>query len=129
MSSDHPNGEAPADAGPSPLRSVHTTNFPAILDHPEMGPAARELYRLLLKPWLGNACRFEPTCSAYAMQALHRHGAMRGTALAGWRVMRCHPWCAGGNDPVPGVEPAAFPSSSEAPSARPPNHLSTLPRP
>lgn len=58
-------------------------------------------YRLLLKPWLGNACRFEPTCSAYTLEALQRHGAVRGSALGGWRLLRCHPWCNGGHDPVP----------------------------
>jgi putative membrane protein insertion efficiency factor len=58
-------------------------------------------YRLLLRPWLGNVCRFDPSCSGYALQALERHGAWRGTALAGWRVLRCHPWCEGGCDPVP----------------------------
>ncbi|MDP1900150.1 MAG: membrane protein insertion efficiency factor YidD [Rubrivivax sp.] len=58
-------------------------------------------YRLLLKPWLGNACRFEPTCSAYALQALEQHGAMRGSALVAGRILRCHPWCDGGLDPVP----------------------------
>lgn len=58
-------------------------------------------YRYLLKPWLGSACRFEPTCSAYALQALRRHGAVRGAALSGWRLARCHPWCEGGLDPVP----------------------------
>ena len=62
-------------------------------------------YRFFLKPWLGNACRFEPTCSAYAMLALQRHGAWRGTALAGWRLLRCHPWCDGGCDPVPETTP------------------------
>ncbi len=67
-------------------------------------------YRLLLKPWLGNACRFEPTCSAYTLQALQQHGAWRGAALGGWRVMRCHPWCNGGHDPVP----AHFLASSAA---------------
>ncbi len=58
-------------------------------------------YRLLLKPWLGNACRFEPSCSAYALQALQRHGAVAGGGLAGARLLRCHPWCEGGIDPVP----------------------------
>lgn len=58
-------------------------------------------YRLLLKPWLGNACRFEPTCSAYALEALQRHGALRGSAMTGWRLLRCQPWCEGGCDPVP----------------------------
>ena len=60
-------------------------------------------YRLALKPWLGGACRFEPTCSAYALDALNRHGAARGSALAAWRLLRCHPGCAGGHDPVPEV--------------------------
>ena len=58
-------------------------------------------YRLLFKPWLGSACRFEPTCSAYALEALERHGALRGSLLSGWRLARCHPWCEGGIQPVP----------------------------
>jgi len=58
-------------------------------------------YRLLLSPWLGNACRFEPTCSVYAIEALERHGALAGSYLAGRRLLRCHPWCDGGCDPVP----------------------------
>jgi putative membrane protein insertion efficiency factor len=58
-------------------------------------------YRWLLKPWLGNACRFEPSCSAYALEALQGHGALRGSALGAWRLLRCHPWCDGGLDPVP----------------------------
>jgi putative membrane protein insertion efficiency factor len=60
-------------------------------------------YRYLLKPWLGQACRFEPSCSAYALEALERHGAWRGLALTSWRILRCHPLCAGGCDPVPGA--------------------------
>lgn len=68
-------------------------------------------YRLLLSPWLGSACRFEPTCSAYALQALEQHGAWRGTALAGWRILRCHPGCAGGCDPVPPSTDAAATSA------------------
>ena len=58
-------------------------------------------YRLLLSPSIGNACRFEPTCSAYALDALAKHGAVAGTALAVGRIARCHPWCAGGFDPAP----------------------------
>ena len=65
-------------------------------------------YRLLLKPWVGNACRFEPSCSAYALQALEQHGALKGSALTGWRLLRCHPWCAGGHDPVPEEAPRLF---------------------
>ena len=65
-------------------------------------------YRLLLKPWLGNACRFEPTCSAYALQALEQHGAAAGATLAAGRLLRCHPWCEGGCDPVPTQPPQLF---------------------
>lgn len=59
------------------------------------------VYRLLLSPWLGNSCRFAPTCSAYAIEALQRHGAVVGSGLAGYRLLRCHPWCTPGDDPVP----------------------------
>lgn len=69
---------------------------------------AVQAYRLLLKPWLGNACRFEPTCSAYALHALQQHGAIAGTALAAGRLLRCHPWCSGGCDPVPDRPPRLF---------------------
>lgn len=65
-------------------------------------------YRLLLSPWLGSACRFEPTCSAYALTALERHGAGAGAYLATRRLLRCHPWCDGGCDPVPDQAPALF---------------------
>src|SRR3954469_24168539 len=58
-------------------------------------------YRLLLSPWLGQSCRFEPTCSRYAIGALERHGAVAGSLYAGWRILRCNPWCDGGCDPVP----------------------------
>ena len=58
-------------------------------------------YRLLLSPSLGSACRFEPICSAYGLEALERHGAVAGTGLTLWRLARCHPWCDGGHDPVP----------------------------
>jgi putative membrane protein insertion efficiency factor len=67
-----------------------------------------QLYRLLLKPWLGNACRFEPSCSAYALDALQRHGALAGGTLATARVLRCHPWCEGGIDLVPTAPPGLF---------------------
>lgn len=81
---------------------------------PQPGLAQRLLvalvqgYRLLLSPWLGSSCRFEPTCSAYALAALQRHGAAAGATLAAGRVLRCHPWCAGGCDPVPQHAPALF---------------------
>jgi putative membrane protein insertion efficiency factor len=79
-------------------------------------------YRLLLSPWLGNACRFEPTCSVYSIEALSRHGALAGVALTIGRVARCHPWCDGGLDPVPAESPHLFSSllvrqETRAPSA------------
>ena len=66
------------------------------------------LYRWTLKPWLGNACRFEPSCSQYALDALKHHGALAGSGLTVWRLLRCHPWCDGGCDPVPGHRPRLF---------------------
>ena len=72
-----------------------------------MSPAARlfalpvRAYRLVLSPWLGHHCRFQPTCSAYALEALERHGALRGGTLAALRLLRCHPWGGTGHDPVP----------------------------
>lgn len=71
-------------------------------------------YRFFLSPWLGSACRFEPTCSRYALQALQSHGAWHGSLLTGRRLMRCHPWCAGGLDPVPdnARRPAGSPSTA-----------------
>jgi putative membrane protein insertion efficiency factor len=67
-------------------------------------------YQLLLRPWLGNQCRFSPRCSDYALQALRQHGAAAGSYLAACRIARCHPWCAGGHDPVPETAPRLFAS-------------------
>jgi putative membrane protein insertion efficiency factor len=88
-------------------------------------------YQLLLSPWLGQHCRFEPTCSRYALAALERHGAAAGSYLALARIARCHPGCAGGHDPVPeqplrlprwftgllrrSADPAAAPTSHKLP--------------
>jgi uncharacterized protein len=58
-------------------------------------------YRLLLSPWIGHGCRFQPTCSVYALEALERHGPWRGTFLMLRRLGRCHPWGGSGYDPVP----------------------------
>ena len=65
-------------------------------------------YRLLLSPWLGSSCRFEPTCSAYSIQALQKHGAAVGTYMTLHRLARCQPFCEGGHDPVPARAPALF---------------------
>jgi putative membrane protein insertion efficiency factor len=63
--------------------------------------AAIELYRRYISPLLGRHCRYEPTCSAYALEAVRTHGAARGAVLAARRVARCHPWAPGGVDRVP----------------------------
>lgn len=59
------------------------------------------LYQVTLSGWLGGQCRFSPTCSRYAEQAIRTHGAVRGTALAAWRIARCGPFTRGGVDHVP----------------------------
>ena len=58
------------------------------------------LYQWLLSPLLGQRCRYYPSCSEYAVQAIQRFGILRGVVLAGWRVLRCNPWSRGGFDPV-----------------------------
>ena len=59
------------------------------------------VYQWTLRPFIGAHCRFEPTCSAYAVEALQRHGAAAGAVMTARRVLRCNPWCDGGFDPVP----------------------------
>lgn len=77
-----------------------------------MSPLARvlalpvRLYRLTFSAQVGFNCRYQPTCSAYALEALERHGALRGGWLALRRIGRCHPWGRSGYDPVPGADPA-----------------------
>ena len=58
-------------------------------------------YRLIFSAWVGRSCRFDPTCSAYALTALERHGAFKGSWLTVRRILRCHPWGAHGVDDVP----------------------------
>ncbi len=73
------------------------------------------MYRRLISPLYGPVCRFFPSCSAYAMEAIVVHGAVKGSWLAGRRLIRCHPWNSGGLDPVPagghdhGTDPAKVP--------------------
>lgn len=60
-----------------------------------------KFYKHAISPYLPKACRFTPTCSIYAIEAIQRFGAIRGTLLAAYRVLRCNPFCRGGYDPVP----------------------------
>ncbi|MDX1624905.1 MAG: membrane protein insertion efficiency factor YidD [Wenzhouxiangellaceae bacterium] len=62
------------------------------------------VYRRTLSPVVGQQCRFEPTCSRYAEQAIELYGPWRGSWMAAGRILRCNPFCAGGHDPVPGSE-------------------------
>jgi putative membrane protein insertion efficiency factor len=58
------------------------------------------IYQRAVSPFMKPSCRFYPSCSEYAVQALGAYGLLRGTVMAAWRVMRCNPWCRGGFDPV-----------------------------
>lgn len=73
-------------------------------------------YRLVVSPLIGSNCRFQPTCSAYALEALAGHGAFRGGWLAARRILRCHPWGGSGHDPVPNPAPDA--ASDHAPARK-----------
>jgi putative membrane protein insertion efficiency factor len=68
--------------------------------------ALLRIYRVAISPALGQACRYEPTCSVYAQQAIQRFGVLRGSLLALRRILRCHPFARGGLDPVP-ADPAS----------------------
>lgn len=67
-----------------------------------------QFYRLFFRHWVGPVCRYEPSCSTYALQALQQHGAGRGALLTATRLLRCNPWCLGGHDPVPPARAAGL---------------------
>jgi len=79
--------------------------------NPAMHPATRTFrrvavapitaYRAVISPLLMPRCRFHPSCSGYALEAVERHGVLKGFGLAAWRLLRCHPFHPGGHDPVP----------------------------
>lgn len=87
-------------------------------------------YRALISPLYGQVCRYHPSCSAYALEAVTVHGSLRGSWLAGSRLLSCHPWAAGGYDPVPprgeqrirprgSAIPGSVPTLGADPSSRP----------
>ena len=84
-------------------------------------------YRLFLSAWIGNVCRFTPSCSAYSLESLERHGAVAGSYLTVRRLARCQPWCRGGHDPVPDRVPGLFTRWVECPSSTD-DTLSSVPR-
>jgi putative membrane protein insertion efficiency factor len=77
------------------------TSHPLVRLPQRAGVLAVRAYQLTISPWLGPCCRYEPSCSSYAAEAIRRHGLLRGTWLAAHRVARCHPLGASGFDPVP----------------------------
>ena len=66
-----------------------------------MAPALLKMYKSWISPWLPASCRYVPTCSEYAAEAVARYGLFHGAALAAWRLLRCNPLARGGYDPVP----------------------------
>ena len=102
MSQVHPMSQVPpmTATGMSAAPAARPTLLARLLVLPIEG------YRRLISPFLGQRCRFAPSCSAYAVDALRAHGAARGLRLAVCRVARCHPWNAGGPDPIPPRAPS-----------------------
>lgn len=95
---------------PDPSRPLsRPPRLPALLDLPLrlLFLTLIHAYRLLLSPLLPPSCRYTPTCSAYGLEAVRRHGALYGGWLTLRRILRCHPWGGQGYDPVPGSQPEA----------------------
>lgn len=78
-------------------------------------------YQRVISPLLPRRCKYEPTCSAYAAQAIGRYGILRGLVLAGWRLLRCNPWSHGGYDPVEAQTLFRQGEPPSSPAARPPH--------
>ncbi len=64
-----------------------------------------KIYQLIISPWLPQSCRHQPSCSNYSIEALKKHGPIKGLILSTWRILRCNPWGTHGHDPVPDVWP------------------------
>ena len=77
------------------------------------------VYQMVISPMTGPTCKYYPSCSHYAVQAIRTHGALRGTGLALWRILRCNPWSLGGVDDVPPARPrrTALTKDDDAPPA------------
>ncbi|MDE8034437.1 membrane protein insertion efficiency factor YidD [Actinobacillus equuli subsp. equuli] len=90
MGSSHPSSEKTASVTVTPSVAARLLLLPIYF------------YRYCISPLIGPRCRFYPTCSTYAVEAIKRHGALKGGWLATKRIARCHPWSEGGEDPVPG---------------------------
>jgi putative membrane protein insertion efficiency factor len=88
---------------------------------------ALRAYQYLLRPLLGANCRFYPSCSDYAYQAIDRFGAIKGSGLAAWRLCKCHPYHPGGYDPVPEQTPAGADRAASGQPARTPGAPATSP--
>lgn len=73
-------------------------------------------WRAVISPLYGDVCKYYPSCSAYGLQALQVHGALRGSAMIVWRILRCNPWSRGGHDPVPGTDPAGHDAPDVGPA-------------
>lgn len=97
----------------SPRPRKTPPRLPALLDMPLrlLFLTLIHAYRLLLSPLLPPSCRYTPTCSAYGLEAVRRHGALHGGWLTLRRILRCHPWGGQGYDPVPGSESPASPKA------------------
>jgi len=79
-------------------------------------------YQFLLSPWLGHWCRFTPSCSNYAIEAIQTRGPLLGLYYSLRRILRCHPWCDGGHDPVPMANSKKLSHKDLPTTGRPRNH-------
>ena len=103
-----------ADLGADLARSLQRVS--TVMKHLLIGLI--RAWRFAISPLYGQVCRYHPTCSAYALEAVTQHGAVRGTWLSLRRIGRCHPWAAGGYDPVPTRGATAPPTSDQTPATR-----------
>jgi len=87
-----------APAGSPPAEPAPASGMRALARNLAVAPIV--LYQRLISPAIPRRCKYEPTCSRYAVEAIRRYGILRGLVLAGWRLLRCNPWSYGGYDPV-----------------------------